>query len=116
MKIRTTFLVSMALLVCHELCGSAAAIAQVPFQLQSGASPSASNDVVEMKADSQERVGDLYRLLGHVEIQYGGMHLAADEADYNSSTGYLVFSDNVHSTENLQNEDIRARRADYHLR
>ena len=112
MKINAKFLVSIALLVCQQFFAPSGAIAQVPFRLQ----PPPSSETVEMKADSQERAGDRYRLRGHVVISYRGMRLAADEVDYDAASGEMVASGNVEFTENLQNEHIRALRAEYNLR
>jgi LPS-assembly protein len=54
---------------------------------------------VGIRADSQEKIGDLYKLRGHVEITYRDMKLTADEVTYNDATsdvdarGHVVFED-----------------------
>ena len=108
----STLLISMALVVCQQLSVGKRVFAQVPLTLQS----SAADQTVDMKADSQERNGDLYHFRGHVQVQYESMHLSADEADYNSTTGILTATGNVDYSENLRNEHIRAHRAEYNLR
>ena len=54
---------------------------------------------VGIRADSQEKAGDLYKLRGHVEITYKDMKLSAEEVAYNDATGdadargHVVFED-----------------------
>ena len=112
MKLSATFLVSMALVVCQQLSFTSESRAQVPNTLQSAAA----NESLDMKADAQDRVGDRYHLRGHVRVVYGGMHLSADEADYDAATGDMTATGNVDFTENLQNEHIHGRRAEYNLK
>ncbi|MBI2820554.1 MAG: LPS-assembly protein LptD [Acidobacteria bacterium] len=69
-----------------------------------------------MRADSQDRIGDRYRLRGNVEIVYGEMLLTADEVEYDASTGELTADGGVQFSEKLQDASIRARRAEYNLR
>ena len=69
-----------------------------------------------MRADSQERVGNRYRLRGNVEIHYGDMKLTTDEADYDEQNGELTANGRVLFSERLQSADIRASRAVYNLR
>jgi LPS-assembly protein len=69
-----------------------------------------------MKADAQQRLGDVYRLVGHAEISYREVRLTADQVDYNASTGELTATGNLQFTELTQNTSIRASRAEYNLR
>ncbi len=83
--------------------------AQVPSQLHS---PPA----VEIRADSQEKAGDLYHLTGNVDITYAGMRLTADRMDYNADTGVATANGNVHFTRPLEHEDIFSSQGDYNFR
>ena len=100
------------MLLWRNLFVSGAAYSQVPFQLQPAA-PAAS---VEMRADSQQRVGNRYRLQGNVEVTYGEMSITADAVDYDASTGGLTAEGSVHFAAQREEADIRARRAEYNLR
>jgi LPS-assembly protein len=88
------------------------ASAQVPFQLQSGARP----ETLNMKADSQERIGNRYRLLGNVEITYGDIRLTADQADYDELTGEATASGHVEFSESQRSASIRAGHVVYNPR
>ena len=52
-----------------------------------------------IKADSQQKIRDTYRLIGHVEITYRQMKVTADEATFDSATsevearGHVIFTD-----------------------
>ncbi|MEE9234629.1 MAG: LPS assembly protein LptD [Candidatus Acidoferrales bacterium] len=54
---------------------------------QQPARPPPSADLVEIRADSQQKAGDLYLLEGNVEIRYRGTTLTADEVTYNEASG-----------------------------
>src|SRR2546421_427385 len=41
-------------------------------------------------SDFQEKVGDMYRLAGHVEVTYRQMKVTADEATFDDSSGEVV--------------------------
>ena len=107
-KTKTRFLVSISCILCQLLSLVFTLSAQVPSQLHS-------SGTVKLTADSQEKVGDLYRLLGHVELVSGGMRLAADRVTYNAATGELAAAGNIHFTDPARNEDIRASRCEFNL-
>ena len=109
---RATHLFCIAVVLLQHLFISGNGYSQVPFQLQSGSQ----NDSLELKADSQERIGNRYRLLGNVEVAYGEMRLSAEEAEYDASTGELTARGEVQFTERRHDASIRARRAVYNLR
>lgn len=50
---------------------------------------------VTIRADSQQKLNDIYKLLGHVEISYREMRLTADQATYDSVTGDVEASGRV---------------------
>lgn len=69
-----------------------------------------------MKADAQEKAGELYRLIGNVEILYETMRLTADRVDYDALTGEALASGNVRFSELSRKEQIEASSASYNLK
>jgi len=80
---------------------------------QQAASPPPSSEVVEIVADSQEKVGDIFLFRGNVEIRYRGMTLQADEVTYNEKE----LTAEAHGNVVFEQEDDRleAREAHYNL-
>jgi LPS-assembly protein len=109
MNRKALFSVYISLFLCHILFMVCGLSAQVPSQLHS---PPA----VEIKADSQEKAGELYHLIGHCEVIYSGMRLTADRMDYNADTGAVTANGNVHFSRPEIHEDIWATQGDYNLR
>jgi LPS-assembly protein len=66
---------------------------EIPLELQDVKS------TVSIRADSQEKEKDTYRLRGHVEVIYQAMTLTADEASLDESTGILEARGHVTFTE-----------------
>jgi LPS-assembly protein len=60
-----------------------------PLDLQS------SGKILNLRADSQEKEKDTYRLHGHVQVTYLGMKLTADEVTYDEASGEIVGRGNV---------------------
>jgi LPS-assembly protein len=54
-----------------------------------------SDKILNLRADSQEKDKDTYRLRGHVEVTYLGMKLTADEVTYDEASGEVVGRGNV---------------------
>ena len=82
----------LAAVMLYPLAESVPSMAQqvaIPLQLQG------SQSTITLHADSQQKEGDIYRALGHVEITYRGMKLTADEASYNATSGEVVARGNV---------------------
>ena len=50
---------------------------------------------VTIRADSQEKIGDTYKLKGHVVINYRDMEVRADDATYDHSSGEAVAEGHV---------------------
>jgi LPS-assembly protein len=109
MKRQLRIVVSISIFVCHPFLLALLAQGQVTSQLHSPPN-------VEIRAESQEKAGDLYHLLGHVEITYADMRLNADRVDYSSDTGELVANGNVHFVRPKVNEEIWAIQGNYNLR
>jgi len=76
---------------------------EIPRELQDAES------TVSIRADSQEKDKDTYRLRGHVEVTYRGMTVTADEASLNEATGIVEGRGHVTFTESgshLEADDI----------
>src|SRR6266568_1752307 len=54
---------------------------------------------VSILSDSHEKVGDTYRLAGHVEVTYRAMKVTADEATFDDSSGEVVARGHVTLTD-----------------
>ena len=61
----------------------------IPLEMQN------SGKILTIRADSQEKGKDIYRLRGHVEVTYQEMKLTADEVTYDESAGELVGTGHV---------------------
>src|SRR5690348_823758 len=104
MTLRTR-MISTAILLCHLLLVPATVTSQSqpakPAPKASSASGRInmqSGDLVQVQADQQEMVGDVFRLKGHVEVRYRDMVLKANEITYDKSTGDIVATGNVEFT------------------
>lgn len=94
-----TFLALVVLLPPHLLGQQP----EIPLELQDAES------TVSIRADSQEKDKDTYRLRGHVEVTYRGMKVTADEASLNETTGIVEGRGHVTFTESgshLEADDI----------
>ncbi|MFQ5776871.1 MAG: LPS-assembly protein LptD [Terriglobia bacterium] len=82
-------------------------------QAQRPASPPPSADIVEIRADHQEKKGEVYYLQGNVEIHYRGSTLTADDVTYDEENrlvearGHVVFE--------REDDRIEAEEARYYL-
>ena len=107
MNARALFLVSTSLLACQLFFLDFPLIAQVPSEL---------HPQVILRADSQQKIGHRYQLVGHVEINYRDMQLKADRVDYDEATGEVAASGQVSFTRPVENQQMRASRTQYNLR
>ena len=62
---------------------------EIPVGLQN------TQNTVAIRADSQEKDRDIYRLTGHVEVRFREMKLTADEASFNEENGDVRAKGNV---------------------
>ena len=67
--------------------------AEIPLELQD------TQSTVSIRADSQEKEKDTYRLHGHIQVTYKEMTVTADEASFDESTGILEARGHVTFTE-----------------
>ncbi|MGH9785964.1 MAG: LPS-assembly protein LptD, partial [Terriglobia bacterium] len=78
------------------------------------AAPSAPTVVI--RADSQQKEGDVFQLVGQAEVLYGSLRLTADRIEYNEATGRIVATGAVHFFHLTEEADLQAVRAEYDLR
>ena len=119
MNYKALFLVTISALACQLVLPGLLLLAQV----QSGPPPgtrapegeTAAPQVV-IRAESQQKEGDLYLLSGQAEVLYGSLRLTADRIEYNDATGQTVATGNVHFFHLTEEADLQATRAEYNLR
>lgn len=73
-----------------------------------------SQSMLNIRADSQEKDKDSFRLHGHVEVTYQEMKLTADEASYEAASGEIAARGHVTFTE--PDAHLEADEAHYNLR
>lgn len=113
------FPVYISALACQLFLPFSLLLAQVQSSQSSGAaSPgeAISSGTVVIRAESQEKTGDLYQLAGQAEIIYGLLRLTADRIEYDEATGRLSATGNVHFFHLTEEADLQASRAEYNLR
>lgn len=98
----------MAFLAALPSAGFGQEAAEVPMELQDPVS------TVTLRADSQEKVKDVFHLRGNVEVTFRQMKLTADEMSYDNSTGEVVARGNV--TFSDEESFLEADEARYNLR
>ena len=52
--------------------------------------PNGTGKEVSIRADSQQKDKDTYHLHGHVQVEYEGMRVTADEASFDDTTGEVI--------------------------
>ena len=75
--------------------------------------PSPQPGDTEIRAFSQESVGDLKYLRGNVEIHFDGSVITADEVDYNELTGETEARGDVRFRNSARQEDLHASKISY---
>ncbi|MBI3895181.1 MAG: LPS-assembly protein LptD [Acidobacteria bacterium] len=81
--------------------------AQVPSELHP--------QQIILRADSQQKTGGRYELVGNVEITYRDMQLTADRVDYDETTGELTAGGHIVFSRPAENQEMQAGRAEYNL-
>lgn len=79
----------------------------IPLELRSP------EKTVNIRADSQKKEGDLYRLSGHVEITYRDMRMTSDEATFDDTSGEVVAKGHITFTD--PNAHFEADEAHYNV-
>ena len=70
---------------------------------------------VTIRADHQEKDGEVYRLNGNVKIDYGVYTISGDEATYNSDTGDVFAEGHLLLEGGPNDEHIEASRGTYNI-
>jgi LPS-assembly protein len=68
---------------------------------------------VSVRADSQQKIGDIYKLRGHVFISYRDMEVRADSATYDYNSGEIAAEGHVKFTD--PKSELEADEAHYNL-
>ncbi len=118
-----------AALVCHLLLTFSIVTSQLlaaqisPQQTQSGlggsragSSMARPSEPVTIKAQEQEKSGDVYKLRGNAEVDFRKLVLRADEATYDDSTGEATASGHVTLDGGPYDEHIVASHGQYNVR
>jgi LPS-assembly protein len=119
MNYKAQFLVYISALACQLVLPGCLLLAQVQTPAPAGTLPpegETSSASVVIRADSQEKEGDVYQLVGQAEVLYGSLRLTADRIEYNEATGQMVATGAVHFFHLTEEADLQAARAEYDLR
>jgi LPS-assembly protein len=113
MTLRNRLIITAALL-CHWLVGPGLVTSQLrPAQL-------AETEEVTIRADQQEKIGEIYNLRGKpgvpVEIEFRDYTIRADEIVYNLTTGDITASGHMVLEGGPSDIHIRATRATYNIK
>ena len=118
MIFKPRFLVYISALVCQLFLPVSLLLAQVQSSQPSADAPPEAADssrTIVIRADSQEKIGDLYQLSGRAEILYGMIRFTADRMEYDEASGRLAATGNVHFFHLAEEADIQSSRAEYNL-
>ena len=135
MTLRTRFLIT-ALLLCHHIPGFSLVTRQLPSEAEQASPPAGSSQENEKApanpgcaaqaaledaesaticSDSQEKIGNTYKLHGHAEVRYRTYILRADELTYNSDTGEATATGNFRVDGGPNDDHIRASHGRYNV-
>ena len=136
MTLRTTFLIT-ALFLCHQLPAPSLVTSQLPTGTDPEKGSAAQNgqenapvltstacsaqaalqdaDSATICADSQEKVGNTYKLHGSAEIHYRTYILRADELTYNSDTGEATATGHFSIDGGPNDDHIKASHGTYNV-
>ncbi len=123
MTSRNRFLITAAL-VCHLLLAHPLVTSQLlASQTTANPAPSLPNtpsapkeENVTIIANTQEKIGSIYRLHGKAEIHYGVYILRGDEVTYNADTGDATADGHVVLEGGPNDEHIQASHGTYNVR
>jgi len=109
-----------AVLVCHLLLAPRLVTSQLlPAKKQAKSTAPAytnhSTAPVTIRAEHQEKDGEVYRLNGNVKIDYGVYTISGDEATYNSDTGDVFAEGHLLLEGGPNDEHIEASRGTYNI-
>ncbi|HEX3819647.1 MAG TPA: LPS assembly protein LptD [Candidatus Sulfotelmatobacter sp.] len=109
-----------ALLLCHVLLAPQLVTSQLrpdaePAQTLPNAPSSGPGVPVRMQSLEQEKDGAIYKLTGHVKVDYETYTIYADRATYNSDTGEVEGEGHLLLEGGPNNEHIEAERGKYNV-
>jgi LPS-assembly protein len=110
MIFRTRMLNTLALL-CHLLLLPGVVTSQL---LAEASAPAASQEVI-IRAQQQEKAGDVFHLRGDVEITFRQFTVRADEITYDSSSGEITARGNLRFQGGPHDERLSASHGSYNL-
>ncbi|HMK31630.1 MAG TPA: LPS assembly protein LptD [Terriglobales bacterium] len=99
-----------ALCICHQLALPRLVTSQLPRL----AVPPQIEEVT-IKAEQQEKVGDVYHLRGNVEVEFRSFVIRADQVTYNSDTGEVSAEGHFVFDGGLHDEHIEATHGTYNV-
>ena len=119
-------LIITAVLVCHLLLAAPLVTSQVQPAPAPPTAPSATSPAVKtgaprqgepvtIRAQQQEKQGDIYTLRGDVELDFRTYILRADHITYNDGTGEIIATGHVVLDGGPHDEHVTATRANYNL-
>lgn len=114
MNLRNTLSI-MPLLVCHCVLGGSLFAREVPVPQSGMNTVDSRTQKVTLRAQQQEKAGNMYHLRGEVEVATDQYTLHADEIDYNADSGEVVASGHVELSGGAEDLLIQATRAEYNL-
>jgi LPS-assembly protein len=119
-RARTRWIITMAVL-CHYIVAPQLVTSQLlpATEATQPASPVRGKKAhivpVTIRAQEQEKDGQIYKLRGNVEIQYGVYTVSADQATYNSDSGDVQAEGHLVMEGGPNDEHIEAARGTYNL-
>src|SRR3954468_7497154 len=109
MTVRNRLIIT-AFLLCHSLVWPGLVTSQLrPVQ-------AAPTEEVTIAADQQEKIGDMYRLHGHVYIEFREFDIRADEITYDAKTGDVTAVGHLQFDGGPNDLHIEGSRATYNAR
>ncbi|HUS18705.1 MAG TPA: LPS assembly protein LptD [Terriglobales bacterium] len=76
----------------------------------------ADDNLVTIIADNQDKVGEVYKLSGNVEIQFRDLTIRGDEISWNKSTGDVTATGHLSFDGGLHDEHIDASHGEFNVR
>ncbi len=116
MTLRTLRIITLTI-VSHLLIAPLAFTSQLPaFPSSHGAAAPQPSQEVTIKAQQQEKQGDLYKADGDVEISFQNYVLRAEHGTYNAATGDIVVTGRVVFEGGSHDAHLAASHASYNVR
>ena len=108
----------MAVVVCHLLVAPSIVTSQLLPSATDAKLPATGDKPeipVTIRAEHQEKAGDVYRLTGHVEIDYGVYKFFGDQVTYDQDSGQITAEGHLILQGGPNDEHIEASRGTYNV-